>query len=311
MKLIEKKKEQGAAHPTLHCSLCDAPLFSKVEIRGHLLSAHLDVYEQIKTSADADADEEPQRRGSSKWKCGECQLVVDSEQLFFSHVKSSHPTTPFYCTIASCNHLLFASLISLRDHHRKEHYHSKFNIPLMDDDGAESHPDLVKECECCQTKFLRQAELTKHVKTKHPESHWPCPHPQCKLLFYTEQLLETHVSNCSKNAERKGKKRSKKIKTTARKRKAGECETDQEESESESKANRVEKESDSKSRRVVKPSKSRRVVKPRRVRKSNAKTSQLIINKCARTQDDGKLKMEVKVVLIRLTQEEIDYYTEF
>jgi len=144
MGLIVKKKEQGAALPTLHCSLCDAALFSKGEIRGHLLSAHLDVYEQIKNSANADVDEEPQKR--CKWKCEECKLGVDSEQLFFSHVKSEHPTTPFYCTISSCRHL-FASLISLRDHHRKEHYHSKFNIPLMDDDGSESHFELVKECE--------------------------------------------------------------------------------------------------------------------------------------------------------------------
>jgi len=200
MKLIRRKTTAGSRSSMSVCSLCDEPLLTKGDIRGHLLAVHFDVYEQIKLVAD----NEPQGNaaGADDGKCRECgETSGVSEQLFLAHVKSSHSDTPYYCTISIC-HLLFSSYQSLRDHHRKKHTRTKFQMPLVSQIKNETGGFQANECQCCRATFKNLAQLTKHVRSKHLESYWPCPHSECFYFGINEQQFEAHVSTCCKKPQR-------------------------------------------------------------------------------------------------------------
>ncbi|CAL8135901.1 unnamed protein product [Orchesella dallaii] len=225
------------------------------EIGAHLLSTHLDVFEQLS------------KGGDEKMK---------------------------YCSQLNC-YKLFSSKNSLRVHHGKEHSHAKFINPLCVEGGTYRRPRL--RCDCCMTIFLSKPELMDHVKTLHPEAYWPCPH--CQLMFYTkEQLKETHISTCRRNPEVRRPKKGIKGKRGRPQRLPKKAdETDEDDT-----ALELERLGIIEEPAVTGTRKSSRVkAKTRKNRKVNDSLIKHNMN-------DEKLKQEVKVLLIRLTKEQIDYY---
>ncbi|CAL8135909.1 unnamed protein product [Orchesella dallaii] len=293
MKLIKETKD-GDGQTLLLCSLCDEKLFRRKEIGAHLLSTHFDVFEQLSKGGDDGI--------SPSWKCVECVEApcFESEQLFYSHVKSCHPEKTKYCSQLNC-YKLFSTQHSLRVHHGKEHSHAKFINPLCFEGGTYRRPRL--RCGCCMTIFLRKPELMDHVKTLHPEAYWPCPH--CQLMFYTEQqLTETHLGSCCRNPEVQRRKKVLKGKRGRPKRLPEKTvEIDKTESDSEN-YGKKDKIMGIAGRSLATNTRSSSRIKAKR-KKNKSRVNTTIKNVAS---DDQKLKTEVKVLLTRLTKEQIDYY---
>ncbi|CAL8135907.1 unnamed protein product [Orchesella dallaii] len=293
MKLIKEAKD-GDGQMLLLCSLCDEKLFRRKEIGAHLLSTHLDVFEKLTKGGDDGI--------CPSWKCVECEEepCFESEQLFYSHVKSCHPEKMKYCSQLNC-YKLFPTKHSLRVHHGKEHSHAKFINPLCFEGGTYRRPRL--RCDCCMTIFLRKPELMEHVKTLHPEAYWPCPH--CQLMFYTEeQLKETHLGSCRRNPEvRRPKKVIKGKRGRPKRLQEKTVEIDETESESEN-YGKKEKIMGIASRSLATKTRSSSRIKVER-KKNKSRVNTRLKNVAT---DDQKLKTKVKVLLTRLTKEQIDYY---
>ncbi|CAL8068635.1 unnamed protein product [Orchesella dallaii] len=299
MKLIKESKDEDG-HTLLLCSLCDEKLFRRKEIGGHLLSTHLDVFEKLTKGGDDGI--------SPSWKCVECvedkEPCFGSEQLFYSHVKSCHPDKTKYCSQLNC-YKLFSTQHSLRVHHSKEHSHAKFINPLCFEGGTLRRPRL--RCDCCMTIFLRKPELMEHVKTLHPEAYWPCPH--CELMFYTEQkLTETHLRSCRRNPEVRRPKKVVKGKRGRPKKipkKTDETDEDEDGTASESEYLGIKDEKVA----ITGPSLATRTRNSSRIkakRRKNRKVNSLKKH----NMNDEKLKKEVKVLILRMTKEQIDYYSK-
>ncbi|ODM88404.1 Zinc finger and BTB domain-containing protein 17 [Orchesella cincta] len=70
--LIKMQMESGRR--IFYCSLCDAKFTSKVDVGGHFLAQHFDIYEQLNKPAEG-----------QNWKCEECSKEFLSDALFSSH----------------------------------------------------------------------------------------------------------------------------------------------------------------------------------------------------------------------------------
>ncbi|CAL8143463.1 unnamed protein product [Orchesella dallaii] len=293
MKLISEKKDEDGS-TLLFCSLCDEKLFSRNEMRGHLLSTHLEVFEKLSKENDDGL--------SPSWKCVECLEgpCFDTEQLFYSHVKSSHPEKTSYCSQLNCQKL-FRNRVSLRAHHGEEHPHAKFRNPLCFENATYRRPRHC--CASCPESFLTKSELREHVKTLHPEAYWPCPH--CQLLFYTEeQLADKHLAICRRNPDTRRPKKVA-IKGGGKGRKKLQKETsDKDETASEPFDCGKKKEAVR-----TKPSQASRI---RSSSRSNANTKTVKLGVKVELNnfilDDHKLEKDVKVMLVRLTKQQLEYY---
>jgi len=76
MKLITRKKQESG-ELTMHCSVCDHLFQRKYHCRIHLHSVHLDLYEQVKKSADEEEIRSKSRK--RKGKQNECGHESGSE----------------------------------------------------------------------------------------------------------------------------------------------------------------------------------------------------------------------------------------
>ncbi|CAL8068627.1 unnamed protein product [Orchesella dallaii] len=231
MKLLTERKDEDGETLTF-CSLCNEKLFRRKDIGGHLLSSHLQVFEELNKKdyvgefhlwkcvycselPNFESQQQffshvkschPEKAGdykgdsnSTPWKCVECENgpSFENEQEFQSHVQSSHPKKKSYCTQRNC-YKLFSSRMALRLHHEKEHPHAKFRKPLCHMDSSFRYRVRRISCSFCKALFLRRTEMMEHVKTLHPESYFPCPH--CQLVGFTEkQLLDEHLAKRHKN----------------------------------------------------------------------------------------------------------------
>ncbi|CAL8146358.1 unnamed protein product [Orchesella dallaii] len=112
MKLIKSIKDDPTK-PVFICSICEKKIDCKIDMGGHLLANHYDIYEQMR-KADA-----------SVWKCEECSATFSCESLFSSHLLQEHPHKIYFCGSLSCLKL-FPDVESLTLHRKAQPYCSGY-----------------------------------------------------------------------------------------------------------------------------------------------------------------------------------------
>ncbi|ODM75689.1 Zinc finger protein-likeXfin [Orchesella cincta] len=218
MKLI-KQTPTDKGQPSLSCSLCDANLFSRKDM-VHLLSAHFEVYEQLKNTEYEDL-----------WKCGECSerlIQSNSSPLMFKGVilpprftaPSSDVTNYSQCSRCDAKFLQKPKLV---EHVRSEHpgnywpcHHCdlfgyseqvlKNHLPKCDKNPDKQVPVVkIEKKKCSKTKISKKKRLREESETEEETE-------SDDDTKRSKSLMEMETRSSSRIEIKRDKKRVKKLK---------------------------------------------------------------------------------------------------
>ena len=121
-----------------------------------------------------------------KHACDQCGKQLATEASLDRHKLSIHKAEK---EMLGCEHCGkgFSVVSSLRRHQREQHIGAKFNIDFHE--GFD--PPRPFECNKCDLKFIRNTDLSRHVRSVHGEKMHKCL--KCDQTFGRKDILNRHV----------------------------------------------------------------------------------------------------------------------
>lgn len=185
-------EEHPSVNQTFRCDLCNNKFFSDpISLENHKTLSHAFKCDKCgkhfkwKTSLIEHSDKPcGKKKDSDKWethvKCGICEAVFDSKEIFDNHHSNHHPDiSPTYkCT--KCN-LIYKKLQHLK-------YHQKIH----------EQPENY-QCEMCNRSFCTIYWLGKHNILAHPELDFECS--ECNMVFFSQPRLDIHFKKMHEGAD--------------------------------------------------------------------------------------------------------------
>jgi uncharacterized Zn-finger protein len=112
-----------------------------------------------------------------------------SEGSLSRHKQIIHKTEGVASDKLSCDcGQQFSLLAHLRRHQREQHFDLKLNS-----DFYEGNPPATLECNECDMKFKRNADLRRHISSAHGEKAFNCL--QCDCKFSRKDNLKRHMNS--------------------------------------------------------------------------------------------------------------------
>ena len=121
--------------------------------------------------------------------CDLCGSQFASEGSLSRHKQIIHKTEGVASDKLSCDcGQQFSLLAHLRRHQREQHFDLKLNS-----DFYEGNPPATLECNECDMKFKRNADLRRHISSAHGEKAFNCL--QCDCKFSRKDNLKRHMNS--------------------------------------------------------------------------------------------------------------------
>ena len=122
----------------------------------------------------------------SKHPCDLCGKQLASEASLTRHKLNVHKTESEILSCDLCG-TEFNLVSNLRRHQREQHIGPKFNIDFHEG----FHPPKRFDCEKCELKFMRNTDLSRHIKSVHAEKIHTCL--ECDMTLGRKDTLTRHV----------------------------------------------------------------------------------------------------------------------
>ena len=120
------------------------------------------VVQKLDTESPA-KKKDPVQKQKKEYKCSECSVIKNSRSVLLHHIKAMHENQRFQCS--ECFRL-FTARDKCRAHVETEHVALNAGILLT---NIKNGDDCIK-CELCMGKFLSSADISVHMKHKHPKN---------------------------------------------------------------------------------------------------------------------------------------------